>query len=105
MKRFIDIIKTNDASKFRSTVGMLGNNHDYEYNFHRVCLEEVKETERTHLNFHSIVVDEGDDSFIILCDILGIYGDCLVHKNVASRVTLVLRTCLLRHCGANCWSF
>ena len=24
MKRFIDIIKTNDASKFRSTVGMLG---------------------------------------------------------------------------------
>ena len=25
MKRFIDIIKTNDASKFRSTVGMLGN--------------------------------------------------------------------------------
>ena len=24
MKRFIDIIKTNDARKFRSTVGMLG---------------------------------------------------------------------------------
>ena len=25
MKRFIDIIKTKDASRFRSTVGMLGN--------------------------------------------------------------------------------
>ena len=24
MKKFIDMIKTNDASKFRSTIGMLG---------------------------------------------------------------------------------
>ena len=56
MKRFIDIIKTNDASKFRSTVGMLGNSpHDYAY------------------NVHGIVDDEGDDCFITLCDILGIF--------------------------------
>ena len=29
LKRFIDIIKTTDSSRFQSTVGMLGKEHDY----------------------------------------------------------------------------
>ena len=31
LKRFIDIIKTADSSRFQSTVGMLGKQHIYEH--------------------------------------------------------------------------
>ena len=37
MKRFIDIIKTKDTSRFRSTVGMLGNPTQSFFSFNISC--------------------------------------------------------------------